>query len=48
LNNVNYTQLMQILSRPRPSGSVAERETIGRSLQTMQSLLQGTYGGERP
>jgi hypothetical protein len=33
LSNVDYAELMRILSRPRPSGSVAERETI-RALQT--------------
>jgi hypothetical protein len=32
LSNVDYAELMRILSRPRPSGSVAERESI-RALQ---------------
>jgi len=32
MNTINYDELMQILSRPRPSGSAAERETI-RKLQ---------------
>ncbi len=32
MNNIDYAELMQILSRPRPSGSLAERETI-RALQ---------------
>ena len=29
MSSVDYTKLMQILSRPRPSGSAGERKTIG-------------------
>ncbi len=45
---IHVESLLARLESQFPGQYAAERENIGRSLQTMQNLLQGTYGGERP